>query len=153
MLDSWEYVSHQPGHFKQCLTMCLTALKNSLVLGNCQPIISTPSSGLSLALHLPLSLSLFHSICVLISRHLSLYISFSLLTLPSKFLFSVTFSKFFPFSVFFFSILGHQMTKCSTPPCRKALLIEQRPFFHSFLSPFLSSSAAPSCKTAPDASY
>lgn len=60
--------------------MCLTALKNSLVLGNCQPIISTPSSGLSLALHIFLA----HSVCAFISLHLSLSlcISFSLLIQP-----------------------------------------------------------------------
>ena len=78
--------------------MCLTALKNSLVLGNCQPIISTPSSGLSLALHLslhlslPPSLPLFHSVCVLISRHHSLYLIFSPNS-PPTLTFSVTHTR------------------------------------------------------------
>lgn len=73
--------------------MCLTALKNSLVLGNCQPIISTPSSGLSLAHHC----SFYHSfsfslvVCTSLQLSLSIYLIFSLNS-PSKHSFSVTYA-------------------------------------------------------------
>ena len=135
--------------------MCLTALKNSLVLGNCQPIISTPSSGLSLALHLslhlslPPSLPLFHSVCVLISRHHSLYLIFSPNS-PSKLTFSVThmrslslslsLSQIHPPPLYFFSfrpfhMLGHipgATLFCPPPQKKKPLSRSAVPVFHSF---------------------
>ena len=146
-----EYVSHQPGHFKQCLTMCLTALKNRLVLGNCQPIISTPSSGLSPALHRSLALCL----CVLVSRHLSLSISFSLLNSPSQPPFSVT-HTLSQISILFFLPARAHVAKCYIfcySPSTKALLVPFPFFSTAFPARFISSSTLPSCKTAADAPY
>lgn len=107
--------------------MCLTALKNSLVLGNCQPIISTPSSGLSQALRLALSLCL----CAHLSASLSLYLIFSPNS-PSKLSFSITHPySFSNLCIFIFThslFLDSSLTlKSPTPPScpQKAPVMQQ----------------------------
>lgn len=112
-----KYVSHQPGHFKQCLTMCLTALKNSLVVGNCQPIISTPSSGLSPSLSappppLPTPLRLTHSLhSPSLPSTLSRYSFALLIRPPSSHFLSQTHSRKFPFLSPFISLIPYPLKK------------------------------------------
>lgn len=134
--------------------MCLTALKNSLVLGNCQPIISTPSSGLCLALHLPVSLSL--CLRAHLSASLSMYLIFSPNS-PSKHSFSVTNTLSQIPSLYIFILpIPYPWTRNQHffQPFTKSLCHRVVYLCFTAFPPFhYSSSTPPSCKTALDAPY
>lgn len=117
--------------------MCLTALKNSLVLGNCQPIISTPSSGLSLAFHLHLSLSLSSSVFVAsLSPSVSLPFSFTLEALIfSSHKHTLTLTQPHPLPFHFTHFLSLCTTNIVLPPFpKKSCCCRLVPFFSSLSS-------------------